>query len=151
MLMDFTSSSKWGGCLALLVGLMGLPVWAQSPLERLNLSPGFSIKEVDGYTAGSVPLTSIENYSPNGLPCLGYANSEPDHIMVLQQDFSNLSLQVVDGNADDLALLIKGPNGKIVDCGDSTATPSRWMAGQYQVWVGSVDGTQLDYTLRAQE
>jgi len=78
--------------------------------------------------------------------------------MVLQQDFSNLSVLVNTGGKDT-TLVVQGPNDQSVRCGDDTGSSkdasvqgSNWSAGTYRIWVGSFEsGQRLDYTITVRE
>lgn len=137
------------------------PVLAQEAnFDSVTLSPGFSSAAgtLRGYTQGSFSLSAIANRDRDGNLCLGFAESTPDHIMVLEGDFPNLSVQV-DSGGGDTTLVIKGPNDGTVRCGDDTGRSTdasiqgaNWRAGTYQIWVGSFDaGVRYDYTLSVSE
>ncbi|MGL5063115.1 MAG: hypothetical protein ACRC62_24315 [Microcoleus sp.] len=107
-----------------------------------------------GATGGSYSLSAIANTDNRKNKCLGFATPTPDHIVVLQQDFAQLTLQVNTGGKDT-TLLVQGPNGSTVRCGDDTGqnkdasiTDSGWKAGSYRVWVGTLEpGVKSNYTL----
>lgn len=155
-------SIKWTGFLALLATLGVAPVLAQSAnFDSLTLSPGFSTADgtAQGYTQGSFSLSSIANRDRSDNLCVGFADTTPDHILVLEQDFSQLTLQVNSGGGDT-TLLVQGPNDSTVRCGDDTGRTntdasiqdSSWQAGTYKVWVGAFEsGIRYDYTLTVQE
>ncbi|HEY9861041.1 MAG TPA: hypothetical protein V6D16_16155 [Candidatus Obscuribacterales bacterium] len=125
----------------------------------LNLSPGFSRADgtVRGFTGGSYSLSSIANRDREGNRCLGFGDTQPDHIMVLQKDFAQLQLKV-DTQGKDTTLVIKGPNNSIL-CGDDTGSSkdaslsaTKWPAGTYEVWVGTFDANaRWKYTLTVQQ
>lgn len=154
-------SLKWTGFLALLA-IGAAPVFAQTAnFDSLTLSPGFSAADgtAQGYTQGSFSLSSIANRDRSDNLCVGFADTTPDHILVLQQDFSQLTLQV-DSGGGDTTLLVQGPNDSTVRCGDDTGRnntdasiqDSSWQAGTYKVWVGAFDsGIRYDYTLTVRE
>lgn len=153
---------RGSGVLAVLTALgIATPVLAQDTnFGTITLAPGFeSVSGVaEGYTTGSFSLASISNRDRNGNLCLGFADSTPDHIVVLQQDFSRLTLQV-DSGGRDTTLLIQGPNDNTVRCADDTGSnkdasvvDSNWQAGTYRIWVGAFNsGARYDYTLVIQE
>jgi hypothetical protein len=151
-------SLRW--VVALAAALGAAPALAQSAsFSSITLSPGFAnaAGEAQGYTQGSFSLSSIANRDRAGNLCLGFSDSTPDHILVLQQDFSRLSVQV-DSGGGDTTLLIQGPNNT-VRCGDDTGSntdaslqDTNWQSGEYRVWVGSFDANvRYDYTLRIRE
>ncbi|HEY9620727.1 MAG TPA: hypothetical protein V6C78_10175 [Crinalium sp.] len=151
---------QWVGLLALFIAAGTIPVLAQSAnFDPLTLSPGFApaTGTVQGYTGGSFSLSAIANRDRAGNLCLGYADSTPDHIMTLQQNFPQLTLQV-DSGGNDTTLVIEGPNN-VVRCADDTdrtnkdasITDSNWPSGTYRIWVGAIaSGARYDYTLQAQ-
>jgi hypothetical protein len=111
---------------------------------------------VIGHTGGTYSLSSIANSDRNKKPCIGYGSETPDHIMTLQKDFPRLSVQVNSGK--DTTLVIRGPDNFTL-CGDDTGsskdasvTASNWKAGEYRIWVGSIDsGKRWNYTLTVRE
>lgn len=148
------------GCFILLTVVKVIPVSAESAnFGTLTLSPGFSraIGTVRGFTGGSYSLPAIANSDREGKRCLGFGDTQPDHIMVLQKDFSRLRLQV-DTQGKDTTLVVKGPNNSVL-CGDDTGSSkdasvsqTKWAAGTYEVWVGTFDaGARWKYTLTAQQ
>jgi hypothetical protein len=155
-------SLKWTGFLALLATLGVAPVLAQSAnFDSLTLSAGFSPADgtVQGYTQGSFSLSSVANRDRSNNLCVGFADTTPDHILVLEQDFSQLTLQV-DSGGGDTTLLVQGPDDGTVRCGDDTSRnntdasiqDSEWTAGTYKVWVGAFEsGVRYDYTLTVRE
>lgn len=158
MLKRIWKSLTWAG---LVSAALTTPVLSQSAanFDSLTLAPGFpaGAGAVQGYTRGSFSLSSIANRDRAGNMCLGFADSTPDHILVLQRNFSRLDIQVNSGGGDT-TLLIQGPD-RTVRCGDDTGRSkdasigdSNWQAGQYRVWVGSFDsGVRYDYTLTVRE
>lgn len=144
---------------ALIALLSATPVLSQTAnFTNLNLSPGFRPRagRVVGHTGGTYSLSSIANSDRNKKPCIGYGSETPDHIMTLQKDFPRLSVQVNSGK--DTTLVIRGPNNFTL-CGDDTGsskdasvTASNWKAGEYRIWVGSIDsGKGWNYTLTVRE
>lgn len=150
-----------GGVIALIAALSATPVLSQAAnFDNLTLAPGFpkAAAQVSGYTGGGYSLSSIANSDRNNKPCIGFGDPMPDHIMVLQQDFSNLSVLVNTGGKDT-TLVVQGPNDQSVRCGDDTGSSkdasvqgSNWSAGTYRIWVGSFEsGQRLDYTITVRE
>jgi hypothetical protein len=148
------------GIIALVAALSATPVLSQAAnFNNLALSPGFpqGAGVVGGHTGGTYSLPSLANRDRNNRPCFGYASETPDHIMVLQRDFTKLSVQVNSGGKDT-TVVIKGP-GNFMLCGDDTGSSkdasveaSNWKAGEYKIWVGSVDASkQWNYTLSVRE
>lgn len=100
---------------------------------------------VTGHTGGSYSLSSIANRDSRNKPCFGYGDPNPDHIMVLENDFSHLKIQV-DSQGKDTTLIIRGPNGGKILCGDDSGDnkdarieANNWKAGTYEIWVGSME------------
>lgn len=124
----------------------------------LTLSTGFQAKRVAGTTGGSYSLSSIANRDRNKNPCIGFGDTNPDHIMVLKKDFPSLNV-LVNTRGKDTTLVIRGPNPQTIRCGDDTGASkdasvkdSNWQAGTYEIWVGSLEaGQRLNYTLTVQE
>ncbi|HEY9751041.1 MAG TPA: hypothetical protein V6C63_20325 [Allocoleopsis sp.] len=148
------------GCLTLMAAVSVAPALAETAnFGTLNLSPGFSRADgmARGFTGGSYSLASIANSDRNGKRCLGFGDTQPDHIIVLQKDFSQLRLQV-DTQGKDTTLVVKGPNNTIL-CGDDTGankdasiSQGSWPAGTYEVWVGAFEpNARWRYTLTAQQ
>lgn len=129
--------------------------------DGLTLSAGFTSTQatVTGATAGFFSLSSITARDRNGNLCLGYADSTPDHIMVLQQDFAHLTLQV-DSGSNETTLLVQGPDDNTIRCGSGASRrnpgalleDTDWQAGTYRIWVAAFDqGQRYDYNLTASE
>ena len=90
--------------------------------------------------------------------CTGFADTKPDHILVLEKDFSKLRIRV-DTGGYDTTLLLKAPDNKTVICGDDTGrskdasiTASQLKAGKYSLWVGTFkSGARRNYTLSVEQ
>ncbi|AFY33646.1 hypothetical protein [Calothrix sp. PCC 7507] len=161
--MKYCRSRRWvrGGWLtAILTAIIATPAIAQtSNFGVLKLSPGFNAGEgtVSGYTSGSYSLSAISNRDRDKKACIGFADPNPDHILILEKDFSNLKILVKSGG--DTTLLIKGPDDTTIRCGDDTGKSKdasiedrNWKSGTYQVWVGTFDsGVKRNYTLTIQQ
>ena len=132
-----------------LTGAAGASVGAiaqgEANFEERSLQPGFSEEAgmLSGHTGGSYSLAAISNRDEEGVACLGYGDSRPDHIVTLESDFSQLTFQV-DSNGKDTALLIQGPSG--VRCGEDASGTNfddrieltDLRRGRYSVWVGTM-------------
>lgn len=161
MFVRTTLRFKYGCLLAGMTALSALPALAETPIfGTLTLSTGFppSAGVVSGYTSGSTSLPAIvANQDRQGNKCLGFADNAPDYMMVLEKDFPQLNIQVNTGG-QDTTLVIKGPDGT-VRCGDDTGKnkdasiqDTGWKAGEYQVWVGSIEaGSRWNYKLSVQQ
>lgn len=150
-------SSPRAIALGLLLGLMGaVPALAQETnFDSFNLTGESPTASVRGFTNGIFPLSNIVGRDRRGAVCTGFADSNPDHIMVLQQDFAALTLQVNSGG-NDTSLLIQGPTDSTVRCGEDTGRRNPdaqvqdqgWSAGTYRIWVGSHhQGQRYNYSL----
>ncbi len=146
--------------LVLLTATIALPVAAQtSNFGTLSLSPGFKPSQgtATGFTGGSYSLSTIANRDRNNNPCIGFGDTNPDHILVIDKDFERLKVQVNSGG-NDTTLVIKGPKDSI-SCGDDNGSSkdasiesAKWLAGSYQIWVGAIDaGVKYKYTLSVEE
>jgi hypothetical protein len=135
-----------------LLGSFVLPAQAQS----LKLSPGFTPQPttLSGTGGGSTPVSSVigRTDSPTG-DCTGFANTQPNHTIVLTAPFSWLALRV--RSADDTALMIQGPGG--IWCNDdldgkNPGIVGEWLPGTYRIWITSYDrGQSPPYTLQLSE
>lgn len=124
----------------------------------VRLSLGFTSMQTNGETVGSYGLSNIASRDSGGDFCLGYADRSPDHIVTLEQDFSQLTI-AVDSSGADTTLLIQGPNNNTVRCNDNASRQNRdakiqdaFTQGTYQVWVGSFEsGGRHRYSLKITE
>lgn len=138
------------------MGFIALPAIAQSNFGSVTLQHGFNVAQgtMRGNTGGRNSLPEmVTARDRQGNLCLGYGSSVPDHILVLDQSFDSLTLQVNSGG-NDTALVVRGPGG--ARCGDNTSRSNPddrlqgtdWAAGSYEVWVGtSTPGSRYNYTL----
>jgi hypothetical protein len=143
--------------LALLLPLAAVPAWAQSAPIKLSL--GFARQEgvLSGATNGSYSLSSVAKFDAQRNPCLGFATNTPSHTVVLGQSFPKLNFQV-NSRGKDTTLVVRMPNGQVL-CGDDTGTSkdasvnaTNLPAGEYAVWVGSIDpGKRWSYGLTITE
>ncbi|MCV3212143.1 hypothetical protein OGM63_01140 [Plectonema radiosum NIES-515] len=150
-----------GLILAMLSAITASPVMADtSNFGKLSLAPGFPPAQgtVEGYTGGSYSLSAISNRDRDRNACIGFADPKPDHVMVLEKDFSQLNIRVNSGGKDT-TLLIQGPDDGSIRCGDDTGKrkdasiqSSDWKAGTYKIWVGTFNsGDKGNYTLTVQQ
>ncbi|PZV04545.1 MAG: hypothetical protein DCF22_25405 [Leptolyngbya sp.] len=145
------------GSLAMIIAVANMPAIAQEAnFGKVSLSTANPVGRLSGSTGGSISLPAItSNVDYRNNRCLGFGDSKPDHILTLDQNFPNLSVQVNSGA--DTTLVIQGADG-IVRCGDDSGTrkdasivDTNWKAGVYRIWVGSATpGTQHDYRLTIQ-
>jgi hypothetical protein len=132
-----------------------LPTLAQQVnFESFTLSESAPAASVSGFTNGISALSNIAGRDRNGMICAGFADTNPDHTMDLQQDLAALTLQVNSGG-NDTSLLVQGPDGS-VRCGedsdrrnpDARIQDQSWPAGTYRIWVGSHNqGQRYSYSL----
>jgi hypothetical protein len=108
-----------------------------------------------GSTAGLWALTNLARRDRHGNVCTGFADVNPDHTLILQDDFDQLTLQV-DSGGNDTTLLVQGPTPEIMRCGEDSDRRNRdahisdtgWLAGTYQIWVGAHhQGQRHSYSL----
>ena len=147
--------------LAILTAITATPVIAETAnFGTFNLSTNFDPAQgrVQGFTGGSYSLSAISNRDRDQKACIGFADPTPDHIMVLEKDFSQLRIQV-DSNNNDTTLLIQGPDQTTIRCGDDTGkskdasvSDRNWKSGTYRIWVGTFNpGVKRDYTLTVEQ
>ncbi|MEM1255419.1 MAG: hypothetical protein AAGI69_23525 [Cyanobacteria bacterium P01_H01_bin.21] len=126
--------------------------------DEMRLALGFSSTQASGETVGSYGLANIANRDTSGEFCLGYADRAPDHVLTLEEDFTDLTIAVNSGGADT-TLLIQGPNNSTIRCNDSASRQNRdakiqdtFSQGTYKLWVGSFEQEgRHRYTLRISE
>jgi hypothetical protein len=152
---------RCGWMLAILTTITATPVIAETAnFGTFNLSTNLNSAQatVQGFTGGSYSLSAISNRDREQKACIGFADPNPDHIMVLEKDFSQLTIQV-DSNNNDTTLLIQGPDQKTIRCGDDTGkikdasvSDRNWKSGTYRIWVGTFNsGVKRDYTLKVEQ
>jgi len=152
-------SSGW--LLAILTAITATPVIAETAnFGTFNLSTNFNPAQgtVQGFTRGSYSLSAISNRDRDQKACIGFADPNPDHIMVLEKDFPQMTIQV-DSNGNDTTLLIQGPDLTTIRCGDDTGkskdasiSDRNWKRGTYRIWVGTFNpGAKRDYTLQVEQ
>jgi hypothetical protein len=134
---------------------------AQSPppppnLDNITVGPRFSPNpiEIRSTAGGTIAVKEIvgKTSTPTG-PCTGFANSKPNHVLVLTTFFKSLSVLV--DSPEDTALAIQGPGG--VWCNDdyigkNPGISGQWLPGTYNIWVGPyAKDRQPSYVLRITE
>ncbi|MCT7948618.1 hypothetical protein NG798_02320 [Ancylothrix sp. C2] len=106
---------------------------------NLNFKPDPFI--LRGISGGDIAASGIagRKESLTG-SCVGFVDEAADHVIILKAFFKQLSLQVE--SEDDTTLVVRGPGGSW--CNDDAPTRGKnsgisgeWLAGSYQVWVGS--------------
>lgn len=147
--------------LAIAATLITAPAIAQTAnFGTLRLSPDFEPAQgkTSGHTGGSYSLSAISNRDRHRKPCIGFADPKPDHIMILEKDFSRLKLLINSGGTDT-TLLIQGPDDTTIRCGDDTGRNKDasvedidWKRGTYRIWIGKFNpGGKTNYTLTVQQ
>lgn len=128
---------------------------------KLTLSSDFKAaekREVKGHTGGSYSLSAISNRDRDKNLCIGFADTKPDHILVLEKDFARLSIKV-DSGGNDTTLLLRGSDKKQIFCGDDTGNSkdasislSNLKAGEYKLWVGTFQpGMRREYSISIEQ
>lgn len=141
--------------------VIATPVIAESShFGTISLSPGFdpTTAIVTGHTGGAYSLSDISRRDRDRNICIGFADPQPDHILVLEKDFDQLTIQV-NSRGEDTTLLIQGPDNKTIRCNDGTdsgkdasLTDKKWKNGLYKIWVGTFHPRmRRNYTLTVQE
>jgi hypothetical protein len=154
MMISAKNRLKWSSILAGLVAFSAISVEAQpANFGTLTLNAQTTSGVLAGSTGGSTSLPAIvSNRDGNNNKCLGFADPKPDHILVLQQPFSQLKLSINNGG-NNTTIVTSGPNNTIrcssdSDSKDATLEDTNWQAGTYQVWVGSIEsGDRHNYRL----
>jgi hypothetical protein len=120
---------------------------------NVTLNPKFSPDplELRGISGGSINAATVAGRTQTQTgTCNGFVDTEPDHTVILKTFFDYLSLQVQ--SPQDTTLVIKGPGG--VWCNDDSdgkdpGVSGEWLAGTYQVWIGSYHKTKyVPYVLK---
>lgn len=142
--------------LVLLGVVRSLAVMAESPnFGEIEISQAQPRVTANGSTVGFWALTNLARRDRHGSLCTGFANINPDHVLVLQDDFDQLTLQVNSGG-NDTTLVVQGPTAEVIRCGedsdrrnrDAQIIDSGWLAGRYRIWVGAHhQGQRYSYSL----
>jgi hypothetical protein len=109
---------------------------------------------VRGVSGGSIAGGRVAGRSETITgPCTGFVDEAPDHTLELTTKFDYLKLQVQ--SPEDLTMIVKGPGGTWCNDdlnGKNPGMSGEWLAGKYQVWVGSyAKGQYFPYTLQITE
>ncbi len=145
------------------VGLLApsLSLIATTPAvaQTMSLAPDNLPRSVMGTAGGRTAIPGAIVPGGRGTPsasCLGFASASPDHEFQFSDAPGRLTFTVDSfGPSVDTTLAIKTPDGSWL-CGDdisstdkdATITVTGAAAGNYQVWVGTFDGSYEDYELR---
>ncbi|MEH2348429.1 MAG: hypothetical protein V7K55_10555 [Nostoc sp.] len=122
----------------------------------VTISPQFSPDPltVRGMSGGSISGSKVGGRIETATgPCTGFVDETPDHTLALTSKFDYLKLQVQ--SPEDTTIVIKGPGGTWCNDdfdGKNAGIIGEWLAGSYQIWVGSYEkGKYLPYTLKITE
>ncbi|BAU44152.1 hypothetical protein [Leptolyngbya sp. O-77] len=117
------------------------PFSGSTIFENLTLTPGAdpSPKTIRGISGGPLPASDVAGRPETATgPCLGFVDTQPDHILTLTAPFEFLSLQVQ--SAEDTTLVVKGPGGSWCNDNYLSLNPGiagQWLPGRYEIWIGS--------------
>lgn len=148
------------GLTAILLALVFIPVTRAIAQRKdfnslhLALRLNQTTAQVIGSTGGGYSLASIVNQDRHGNHCMGFGDPEPDHTLILENDFSRLKLQVNSGGKDT-TLVVKRVDDRDIRCGfgkqhnrDAVIIGRNWQAGRYNIWVGSMKPSEnYNYSL----
>ncbi len=111
------------------------------------LSPRFSPdpQVYVGSVSGDAPLAAIAG---DGKNCSGIGKRKPTYTLQLRESFGFLRLVV---SGERMALVVKGPDGIYCRYGDNPEVSGTWAGGTYQIWVGTMDGSNRSYRLQVSE
>ena len=125
-----------------------LPVMSQEVLKPI--SPRFTPdpQVYVGKAGGDLSLSEIATSKANG-KCEGGAIATPNFVMTTEKDFGFLSLKVSGDRI--VSILVKGPDGIYCRSGKNPELSGAWMAGKYQIWLGTASGSRGDYKLSISE
>ena len=146
--------------LALIIVPITSAIAQKKDLNSFHLALGLdqTTVKVIGSTGGSYSLASIVNQDNYGNHCMGYGDPEPDHTMILDNDFARLKLKVKSGGKDT-TLVVRNTDSKDIRCGfgqqhtrDAVIDGQNWKAGRYEIWVGSMKPHQnSNYSLSVEQ
>jgi hypothetical protein len=119
--------------------------------NTVSLNPGFGSMELRGTAGGGTAMRDIAGRSNTSTgDCIGFADSQPDHILRLNAGFKDLTVLAQSGG--DTTLVVKGPGGTWCNDdfqGKNAGLDGQWQPGEYRVWVGTQGRNQsIGYTLR---
>ncbi len=111
--------------------------------QDLTLTSAFTpdpqyLRGIAGGTETAATLAGI-NRTPTGR-CIGMINTLPNHRIYLQDFFESLRLRVL--SEGDTTIVIRGPGGTWCNDdydGRNAGIAGQWLAGTYEIWVGSYD------------
>ncbi|OIP78762.1 MAG: hypothetical protein AUK48_00950 [Oscillatoriales cyanobacterium CG2_30_44_21] len=135
------------GCSLVQVLFLAKPLQSQELLKPISPKFAPDPQVYTGTAGGDLELQDIAGKS-NG-DCQGLALRNPNHSLSVQKKFGFLSLRVTGDRS--LSILVKGPDGNYCRSGKSPELSGEWLAGKYQIWVGSSNGDRVNYKLTISE
>ncbi|WP_055074316.1 hypothetical protein [Pseudanabaena sp. 'Roaring Creek'] len=128
--------------------LSATPAMSQEALRPI--SPKFTPdpQVYTGNASGGLPLQSVVNRKANG-QCQGLTQQSANHSLTLQKNFGFLALKLISDR--NLSLLVQGPDGVYCRSGKNPELSGAWMAGKYEIWVGTMNGESSSYQLTISE
>jgi hypothetical protein len=142
-----------GGLLMVLVmASLARQTGAQVPspplFDSLTLSRKFrpDPQILRGISGGAVPASEIAGRKEtNNGTCVGFVDGKPDHVLTLTGFFNYLSLKIE--SPADTTLVIRGPGGTwcnddAPNNGKNPGIAGEWLAGTYEIWIGSYEQTK---------
>ena len=136
-----------------LFATLGMASTAFASYESFTLAPGFLPDPATGSGTSGGPRNASQFGSTAHGPCVGMIDNSPDHVMTLSGNFSYLRVSAT--SAGDVSLVIQGPDGSY-RCNDDAVglnpvVEGSWPAGRYNIFVGTVGGTNVPYSLAITE
>ena len=142
--------------MSVLVSFLSLPVGAQHIATNTTLESQFTPNPLilEGMSGGELKATEVVQTEETATGyCDGYVNRQPNHILVLQNFFEFLKIEVESNN--DTTILVQGPGG--VWCNDDAYNTNpviegEWQEGRYQIWIGSYEAnSSKNYQIKISE
>ncbi|MEI6428690.1 MAG: hypothetical protein WCO45_09955 [Pseudanabaena sp. ELA607] len=130
-LVKLVSHLTLGGIIAGAIALMAEPLRAQD----INLSPKFT---PDPLTYSGTTTTKFDcNKAPESL--------SPSHSVKVSSYFGLLRLQIE--SSQPVSVRIAGPDTNYCKDGSKLVLSGEWIKGDYRIWVGTPQGTPVNYKL----
>ncbi|MDJ0679037.1 MAG: hypothetical protein QNJ18_04155 [Xenococcaceae cyanobacterium MO_167.B52] len=123
------------------VSFLAIPISAQHIATNTTLESQFTPNPLilEGMSGGKFKATELAKTEETATGyCDGYVNLQPNHILVLENFFEFLKIEVESNN--DTTILVQGPGG--VWCNDDSYNTNpviqgEWQQGSYRIWIGS--------------
>jgi hypothetical protein len=155
----FTPRLSWLVTAAIATGLLTPTAIAESVQgEKIIIAGAGQSLDVRGYAKGTVSLyKTIADRDSRQNRCMGYGSLQPDHLMEIQKQTSEVTLQIRT-RSQDTTLLVEGPDNRFYCVDDSPEggkdaglSLKNVKAGSYKVWIGTFDaGVGARYVLNVQ-